>query len=93
MEEVWLPCWNGCDPQVVKCGEAYDDCIPADPEPCIATCVKRDCSSDFLHIQSLDFPGQPIFTKEDGQCVREKSDCDCKYMRVWRLFHGLVVFG
>ena len=66
---MWFPCWNGCDPQEVKCGDPYDVCVPADPEPCIATCL---CPSD----GEISL----VFLTKDGICSRFFSVCHGKDM-------------
>ena len=38
-EQEWLPCWNGCDPQQLACGEHYSTCERVVPEPCIGRCI------------------------------------------------------
>ena len=66
---MWFPCWNGCDPQQVICGDPYDVCVPADPEPCIATCL---CPSD----GEIDLV---FFSAEDGVCD-DFDACRSKYV-------------
>ena len=66
---MWVPCWNGCDPQQIICGEAYDVCEVADPEPCIATCLCPPSSRD----------RPEVYLRADFKCVDSMWDCDCKY--------------
>ena len=66
--QVWHPCWNGCNPEVVICGEPYDiACEVADPAPCIARCVCEPEQSEIIY-----------FMREDGRCDYDIDYCDCK---------------
>ena len=75
---MWFPCWNGCDPHQVICGENYDVCEVADPEPCIATCL---CPSE----EEVDL----VFLTEHGACG-SASVCKSKYVIHCSMFMLIV---
>ena len=61
---MWFPCWDGCDPHEVNCGEAFGACETV--QPCVGRCK---CPAAGL-----------VFLTGDGRCVHSYFECDCEYL-------------